>query len=67
MPLAAWEKGLLEHTELEVLSISGKCMLTLNVVDSMLGRELWQMILDQILSKPGLQLVVSPYFKAGAE
>ena len=46
-------------TELEVLSISGECMLTLNVVDSMLGRELWQMILDQIPSKPGLQLVVS--------
>ena len=46
-------------TELEVLSISGECMLTLNVADSMLGRELWQMILDQIPSNPGLQLVVS--------
>ena len=45
--------------ELEVLSISGECMLTLNVADSMLGRELWKMILDQIPSKPGLQLVVS--------
>jgi len=52
-------EGLLERTELEVLSISGECMLTLNVVDSMLGSELWQMILDQIPSKPGLQLVVS--------
>ena len=45
--------------ELEVLSISGECMLTLNVSDSMLGRELWKMILDKVPSKPGLQLVVS--------
>ena len=46
-------------TELEVLSISGECMLTLNVSDPMLGRELWKMILDKVPSKPGLQLVVS--------
>ena len=45
--------------ELEVLGISGECMLTLNVADSMRGRELWKMILDRIPSKPGLQLVVS--------
>ena len=45
--------------ELEVVSISGECMLTLNVADSMLGRELWQIILDKVPSKPGLQLVVS--------
>ena len=45
--------------ELEVLSISGECMLTLSVADSILGRELWTMILDKIPSKPGLQLVVS--------
>ena len=45
--------------ELEVLSISGECMLTLNVADSMLGRELQKMILDKIPSKLGLQLVVS--------
>ena len=45
--------------ELDVLSISGECMLTLNVSDSMLGRELWKMILDKGPSKPGLQLVVS--------
>ena len=45
--------------ELDVLSISGECMLTLNVSDSMLGRELWKMILDKVPSKPGLQLVVS--------
>ena len=45
--------------ELEVLSISGECMLTLNVTDSMLGRELWKMILGKVPSKPGLQLVVS--------
>ena len=45
--------------ELEVLSISGEYMLTLNVADSMLGRELWKMILDRIPSKPSLQLVVS--------
>ena len=49
-------EGLLE---LEVLSISGECILTLNVADSMLGRELWSMVLDKIPSKPGLQLVVS--------
>ena len=45
--------------ELEVLSISGECILTLNLADSMLGRDLWKMILDQIPSKPGLQLVLS--------
>ena len=49
-------EGLLE---LEVLGISGECILTLNVSDSMLGRELWKMILDKVPSKPGLQLVVS--------
>ena len=46
-------------TGLEVLSIGGECMLALNVADSLLGREVWKMILDQIPSKPGLQLVVS--------
>ena len=45
--------------ELEVLSMSGECMLTLNVSDSMLGRDLWKMILDKVPSKPGLQLVLS--------
>ena len=45
--------------ELEVLSISGECMLILNVADSMLGRELWNLILDEVPTKPGLQLVVS--------
>ena len=45
--------------ELEVIGISGECILTLNVADSMLGRELWKMILDKVPSKPGLQLVVS--------
>ena len=45
--------------ELEVLSISGECILTLNVAKSMLGRELWMTILDKVPSRPGLQLVVS--------
>ena len=45
--------------EIEVLSMSGECMLTLNVSNSMLGRELWQMILGKVPSKLGLQLVVS--------
>ena len=45
--------------ELDVLSMSAECMLTLNVADSMLGRQLWKMILDKVPSKPGLQLVVS--------
>ena len=45
--------------ELEVIGISGESMLTLNVADSMLGRELWRIILDKVPSKPGLQLVVS--------
>ena len=49
-------EGLLE---LEVLSISGDCMATLNVPDCMLGRDLWNLILDKLPSKPGLQLVVS--------
>ena len=47
------------HTELEVLSISGECMVTLNVAGSMLGGELWKMILDKVPSKRGLQLVVT--------
>eukprot|EP00434_Breviolum_minutum_P014412 symbB.v1.2.012708.t2/scaffold882.1/size155402/3 len=45
--------------ELEVLSMSGECMLTLNVSDSMLGRHLWKTILDKVPCKPGLQLAVS--------
>ena len=45
--------------ELEVLSISGECMLTLNVAHSMLGRELWKNILDKLPFKPGRQLVLS--------
>ena len=45
--------------ELEVLSISGECMLTLNVSDSMLGRDFWNLILDEVPTRPGLQLVVS--------
>ena len=46
-------------TELEVLSISGECIVTLNVSDSMCGRELWNLILEEVPTKPGLQLVVS--------
>ena len=46
--------------ELEVLSMSGECMLTLKVSDSMLGRDLWKTILDKVPCKPGLQLAVSP-------
>ena len=45
--------------ELEVLSISGECMLTLNVAHSMLGRELWTTILDKVPFKPGRLLVLS--------
>ena len=45
--------------ELEVLSMSGECMLTLNVSDSMLGRDLWTTILDKLPFKPGHQLVLS--------
>ena len=45
--------------ELEVLSMSGECMLTLKVSDSMLGRDLWKTILDKVPCKPGLQLAVS--------
>ena len=45
--------------EIEVLSISGDCMLTLNVADSMLGRELWKNILDKLPFKPGRQLALS--------
>ena len=45
--------------ELEVLSMSGDCMLTLNVSDSMLGRDLWKTILHKVPCKPGIQLVLS--------
>ena len=44
--------------ELEVISISVECMVALNVSDSMLGCDLWKMILDKIPPKPGLHLVV---------
>ena len=44
--------------ELEVLGIGGECMLRLNVSDSMRGRDLWNLILGKVPSKPGLQLVV---------
>ena len=44
--------------EIEVLSISGECMLTLNVAGSMLGFELWNNIVDKLPFKPG-QLVLS--------
>ena len=46
-------------TELEVLSMSGESMVTLNVSESMSGRDLWNLILDEVPTKPGLQLVVS--------
>ena len=49
----------LENIELEVIALTGECMLTLNVADSMNGRKLWKMILDKVPSKTGLQLVVS--------
>ena len=45
--------------ELEVLSMSGECMLTLNVSDSMLGRDLWKTVLDKVPCKPGLQMAIS--------
>eukprot|EP00434_Breviolum_minutum_P015757 symbB.v1.2.013883.t1/scaffold997.1/size145858/2 len=44
---------------LVVIGISGEGMLTLNVADSMLGRDLWKTILDKVPCKPGLQLAVS--------
>ena len=46
-------------TELEVLSISGECLVTLNVSDSMCGRDLWNLILGEVPTKPGLQLALS--------
>ena len=45
--------------EIEVLSISGECMLTLNVASSMLGRKLWKKIVDELPVKLGRQLVLS--------
>ena len=53
---SAMGEGLIE---LEVIGLSGECKLKLNVADSMLGCELWKMILDKVRSRPGLQLVVS--------
>ena len=53
---SAMGEGLIE---LEVIGMSGECILTLNVADSVLGRDLWKMILGKVPSKPGLQLVVS--------
>ena len=45
--------------ELEVLNLCGECMLRLKVADSMLGRDLMKMILDNVPVKPGHELVVS--------
>ena len=45
--------------ELEVMNLCGECMLTLKVPESMFGRDLWKMILENVPSKPGLQLIVS--------
>ena len=45
--------------ELEVLNLSGECMLTLDVADAMLGREFLKMMLDKLPVKPGHQLVLS--------
>ena len=53
---SAMGEGLIE---LEVIGMSGECKLKLNVADSMLGCELWKMILDKLPSRPGLRLVVS--------
>ena len=52
-------RGVGERLEIEVLSISGECTLTLNVAGSMLGRELWKLILDKLPFKQGRQLVLS--------
>ena len=54
-------------TQLEVLGISGECMVTLNVSDSMCGRDLWNLILGEVPIKPGLQLVVSHSSRLCAE
>ena len=43
--------------DLEVLNLSGECV-TFTVSDSMLGRDLWQMILEKFPPKPGIQLRV---------
>ena len=54
--------------ELEVIGISGECMLTLNLTDSMLGRELWRIILDKVSSiQAGPSASCVPYFKACAK
>ena len=45
--------------KLEVMNLCGECMLTLKVPQSMLGRDLWKMILKHVPCKPGLQLIVS--------
>ena len=48
-----------EPLELEVLNLCGECMLTLKVADSLLGRDLWKMIVENAEVRPGRQLVVS--------
>ena len=47
---SAMGEGLIE---LEVIGISGECMLTLNVADSMLGRDLWKTIFGQSSMQAG--------------
>ena len=56
-----------ELTELEVLGISGECMVTLNVSDSMPGRDLWNLILGEVRTKAWPTVGCVPYFKACAE
>ena len=53
--------------ELEVLSISGECMVTLNVADSMLGHDLWEDDFGQSSIQTGPSVGCVSYFKACAE
>ena len=48
--------------ELEVLNLSGECMLTLDVADAMLGREFLKMMLDKLPVKPGPSAGVIPQY-----
>ena len=48
-----------EVVKLQVQSMTGECVLTLDVSSSMLGRDVLKMIVDELPFQPGVQLVLS--------
>eukprot|EP00434_Breviolum_minutum_P023625 symbB.v1.2.020839.t1/scaffold1711.1/size185425/2 len=43
----------------QVVSLNGQCITTVDVPDTILGRDLWNMVLGKVQSRPGSQMVLS--------